>query len=127
MACCAFAIYLLGRFLAGLDWVGARAPFLRHGLRGPAPNAVANWRPDFTPNPLAPVATLALRPSRRFALGRVGTLLAVAAGLELTLGLGVSLGWPLAALVPDAPPALLSAADMALSICRSLRILGPSS
>jgi hypothetical protein len=53
-------------------------------------------------------------------------LLAVAAGLELVLVLGATLGWSLAALVPEAPPALLGAADTALSICRGLRALGPS-
>lgn len=124
MACCAFAIYLLGRFLAGLDWVGARLPFLPQGLRDPAPSLSAGWRPGSAA--FAPAAALSMKPARRLVLGRVGVWLAVAAGLELTLVLGATLGWSLVSLVPDAPPALLSAADTALSICRGLRALGPS-
>ncbi len=126
MACCAFAIYLLGRFLTGVDWVGERIPFLRHGAPAPLLNAASNWRPDFTSTSFAPASTTAVPPAQRRVLGRVGAWLAVAAGLELTLLVGATLGWSLVALVPDAPPALLSAADTALSLCRSLRAIGPS-
>jgi len=120
MACCAFAIYLLGRFLTGLDWVGERVPFLRRVGPQPLLNSASSWRPNVT------LADERARPARRLLVGRVGGWLAMAAVLELTLLLGGTLGWSLVALVPDAPPALLSAADTALSICRSLRTMGPS-
>ena len=120
MACCAFAIYLLGRFLTGLDWVGERVPFLRRVGPQPLLNSASNWRPNVT------LAAERARPARRLLVGRVGGWLAMAAVLELSLLLGGSLNWSLVALVPDAPPALLSAADTALSICRSLRTMGPS-
>ena len=118
MACCAFAIYLLGRFLAGFDWVAARVPFLPRGLREHEPSLAANWRPGSD--------TLPVAPARRLALGRVGAVLAVAAGLELVLVLGATLGWSLVWLVPNPPSALLSAADTALSICRGFAALGPT-
>jgi hypothetical protein len=126
MACCAFAIYLLGRFLSGLDWVSERVPFLRQAAPAPMLNAASNWRPDFTSASFPQSLTSAAQPARRPVVGRLGAWLAVAAGLELTLLVGGTLGWSLVALVPDAPPALLSAADTALSFCRSLRAIGPS-
>lgn len=126
MACCAFAIYLLGRFLAGLDWVGARVPFLPQGWRDPGPSLAANWRPGRTDLTTSPASALPRQATRRLVFGRVGALLAVAAGLELLLVLGATLGWSLVSLVPEAPPALLGMADTALSICRSLQALGPS-
>jgi hypothetical protein len=93
MACCAFALFIIGQFLAAFDGLRRLVPF---GLLGEpslasAPNPAAAWQLGMAPIAAAPA---------RFRFGRVGRGLAVAAVLELAL-LGGALYFGFHAHAPD--------------------------
>ena len=113
MACCAFALYLLARLLAGLERLGVALPARFRAAPGGAGDVAAAWRPG------------AAVPAPRSWARSPGLWLGTGAGLELALVLtGIVGGSTAVALSADLPPALGSAAEAAWSICRSLIPLG---
>lgn len=113
MACCAFALYLLARLLAGLERFGLPLPERFRAAPAGAGDLASAWRPG------------AAETSRRSWARSPGLWLGSAASLEIVLVMtGVVGGSTALALSTDLPPALGTAAEAAWSICRSLIPLG---